>query len=220
VSHSKLKIEDIAALAPIIPVLVIDDIEVAVPLAKALVAGGLTVLEVTLRTPVALEAIARISTSCPTTVVGAGTIRNAADIAACRTAGAAFGVSPGTSAALAEAIAEDSARNGPWPFLPGCATATEAMALEERGFKMLKFFPAQASGGAPFLKSLASPLPDLSFCPTGGLDAGTAPSYLSLPNVPVVGGSWMVDSGDLKRGAWSEIERKARDAVRSVVVDG
>lgn len=211
-----MNIEQIVALAPIIPVLVIDDVEVAVPLAKALVSGGLLVLEVTLRTPSALEAIKRISGDCTNAVVGAGTIRSATDVAACRAAGAAFGVSPGTPTTLADAIEEDASRNGAWPFLPGCASATEAMALAERGYRMLKFFPAQASGGAPLLKSLASPLPDLSFCPTGGLDADLARSYLSLPNVHVVGGSWMVESGDVKRRDWSALEQKAREAVNSV----
>ena len=211
-----MNIEQIAALAPIIPVLVIDDIEDAVPLAKALVSGGLPVLEVTLRTPVALEAITRISNACPNAVVGAGTIRSAADVAACRAAGAAFGVSPGSPTSLADAFEADVTRNDPWPFLPGCASATEAMTLAERGYKMLKFFPAEASGGVPFLKSLASPLPDLSFCPTGGLDADLARSYLSLPNVPVVGGSWMVVSGDVRHRDWSAIEQKAREAVRMV----
>lgn len=207
-----MKIEDIASLAPVIPVLVIDELETAIPLAEALVSAGLPVLEITLRTPVALEAIARIAKACPSAVVGAGTIRNAKDIANCRAAGAAFGVSPGTPAALADALEADRRANGDWPFLPGCATASEAMTLADRGYRMVKFFPAEASGGAQFLKSLASPLPDLTFCPTGGIDEVKAPDYLRLPNVPVVGGSWMVTAEDMRHRDWAAVEAKARIA--------
>ncbi|QDL91417.1 bifunctional 4-hydroxy-2-oxoglutarate aldolase/2-dehydro-3-deoxy-phosphogluconate aldolase [Paroceanicella profunda] len=201
----------LCALAPVIPVIIVNDVAQAAPLAKALVAGGLPVLEVTLRTPVALEAIAEMKAACPDAVVGAGTLRNAADVKACMDAGCAFGVSPGAPAALMDAVAEAG-----MPFLPGCATATEAMALADRGFEVVKFFPAGAAGGPNLLKSLASPLPDVKFCPTGGVSLENAPEYLKLPNVCVVGGSWVIPNDALETGDWARIEALARAAVTAL----
>ncbi|MGU9981022.1 bifunctional 4-hydroxy-2-oxoglutarate aldolase/2-dehydro-3-deoxy-phosphogluconate aldolase [Phreatobacter sp. HK31-P] len=195
------------ALAPVIPVLTIKDASTAVRLARALVAGGLPVIEVTLRTPVALEAIRAIARDVPDAVVGAGTITRAGDIQAATAAGSRFLVSPGTPPDLADALA-----NLPVPVLPGCATVTEAMALAERGFAALKFFPAEPSGGAAFLKSLSGPLPGLVFCPTGGIDAAKAPSYLALGNVGAVGGSWVVPDDALASGDFARITALARAA--------
>ncbi|MFD1539543.1 bifunctional 4-hydroxy-2-oxoglutarate aldolase/2-dehydro-3-deoxy-phosphogluconate aldolase [Nonomuraea guangzhouensis] len=194
-------------LAPVIPVVVIDDVETAVPLARALVAGGLPVIEVTLRTADALEAIARIAAEVPEAVVGAGTIRTSDDIAACLTAGAKFLVSPGTTPALADAMAASGL-----PYLPGAATATEVMALAERGLKELKFFPAGPAGGVPYLKALAGPLPDVRFCPTGGIRPATAPDYLALPNVGCVGGTWLTPADALAAGDWGRVEKLAAEA--------
>ncbi|MFG1679735.1 bifunctional 4-hydroxy-2-oxoglutarate aldolase/2-dehydro-3-deoxy-phosphogluconate aldolase [Nonomuraea sp. NPDC049269] len=194
-------------LAPVIPVVVIDDVETAVPLARALVAGGLPVIEVTLRTADALEAIARIAAEVPEAVVGAGTIRTSDDIAACLTAGAKFLVSPGTTLALADAMAASGL-----PYLPGAATATEVMALAERGLKELKFFPAEPAGGVPYLKALAGPLPDVRFCPTGGIRPATAPDYLALPNVGCVGGTWLTPADALAAGDWGRVEKLAAEA--------
>lgn len=195
------------ALAPVIPVLTIRDAAVAVPLARALVAGGLPVIEVTLRTPAALEAIRAIARDVPDAVVGAGTITRTGDIQAATAAGSRFLVSPGTPPDLADALA-----NLPVPVLPGCATVTEAMALAERGFAALKFFPAEPSGGAAFLKSLSGPLPGLVFCPTGGIDAAKAPSYLALGNVGAVGGSWVVPDDALASGDFARITDLAKAA--------
>ncbi|MFI6290341.1 bifunctional 4-hydroxy-2-oxoglutarate aldolase/2-dehydro-3-deoxy-phosphogluconate aldolase [Nonomuraea sp. NPDC050790] len=194
-------------LAPVVPVVVIDDVETAVPLARALVAGGLPVIEVTLRTEAALESIARIAAEVPGAVVGAGTVRTAADVAAAVAAGSAFLVSPGTTPALAEALLGSGV-----PFLPGAATASEVMALAERGLKELKFFPAEAAGGLPYLKSLAGPLPDVRFCPTGGIRPDTAPAYLALPNVGCVGGTWLTPADALAAGDWGRVEKLAAEA--------
>jgi len=195
------------ALAPVIPVLTIKDAAMAVPLARALVAGGLPVVEVTLRTPAALDAIRAIARDVPDAVVGAGTITRTGDIQAATAAGSRFLVSPGTPPDLAEELA-----GVPVPVLPGCATATEAMALAARGFTALKFFPAEPSGGAAFLKSLSGPLPGLIFCPTGGIDAAKAPSYLALANVGAVGGSWIVPDDALTSGDFARITALARTA--------
>jgi 2-dehydro-3-deoxyphosphogluconate aldolase/(4S)-4-hydroxy-2-oxoglutarate aldolase len=189
----------ILAQAPVVPVLTIERVADAVPLARALVDGGLAVLEVTLRTSSALEAVRAIIAEVPQAIVGIGTVTRSADIDPAVRAGAKFLVSPGTPAALADALAETSV-----PVLPGCATVSEAMALAARGFRVLKFFPAQASGGVGWLKSVAAPLPELRFCPTGGIDAANAQAYLALPNVVAVGGSWVtpkdaIASGDFKR---------------------
>lgn len=197
---------EICARAPIVPVLVIHDVAHARPLAEALVAGGLPALEVTLRTPVALEAI-RIMSEVPGGIVGAGTLVTPDDVRAAREAGALFGVSPGSTPGLLDACeAEDL------PTLPGAATATEAMMLLERGYDMLKFFPAEASGGAPALMGIGAPLPQISFCPTGGVSTKNASSYLSLPNVLCAGGSWVAPVDLMKAGDWSGIENLAREA--------
>ncbi|MEV0595862.1 bifunctional 4-hydroxy-2-oxoglutarate aldolase/2-dehydro-3-deoxy-phosphogluconate aldolase [Nonomuraea cavernae] len=194
-------------LAPVIPVVVIDDVQTAVPVARALVAGGLPVIEVTLRTDCALEAIGRIAAEVPEAVIGAGTIRASDDIARSLEAGAKFLVSPGTTLSLVEALESSGV-----PFLPGAATASEAMALAERGLKELKFFPAEAAGGVPYLKSLAGPLPDVRFCPTGGIRASSVPGYLALPNVGCVGGSWLTPADALAAGDWGRVEKLAADA--------
>src|SRR3954469_6133585 len=184
---------------PVIPVLTIERAADAVPLARALAAGGLPVIEVTLRTKVALDAIKAIIAQVPDCVVGVGTVTRGSDIAAAVAAGAKYLVSPGTPSELAAALADASV-----PVLPGCATVSEAMALGARGFKVLKFFPAEASGGIAWLKSVAAPLPELKFCPTGGIDAKNIAAYLACPNVLAVGGSWVapkdaVASGDFAR---------------------
>jgi 2-dehydro-3-deoxyphosphogluconate aldolase/(4S)-4-hydroxy-2-oxoglutarate aldolase len=197
----------IMALAPVIPVLTVASVEDGIAQAKALVAGGLYAIEVTLRTPSALEAIKAIAKNVPKAVVGAGTIVSADQISQAVAAGAKFLVSPGAPAALAKAAAQS-----PIPFLPGCATASEAMALRELGFRALKLFPAEAAGGVKLLASLAAPLPDLRFCPTGGIDLQKAPEYLQLPNVPCVGGSWMLQKAALAAGDYLAVEALSRDA--------
>ncbi|MEO1687325.1 MAG: bifunctional 4-hydroxy-2-oxoglutarate aldolase/2-dehydro-3-deoxy-phosphogluconate aldolase, partial [Pseudomonadota bacterium] len=185
------RIAEICAAAPVVPVLTVERPEQAGPLARALVEGGLTALEVTLRTSAALEAIAEMRRAAPEAHVGVGTLRTAADVAASVEAGAVFGVSPGATPALL-----DAAEAAGLAMLPGAATASEAMALAERGYRTMKFFPASAAGGRPLLKSLAAPLPDLAFCPTGGIDAAGAADWLALPNVVCVGGGWIAPKGD------------------------
>jgi 2-dehydro-3-deoxyphosphogluconate aldolase/(4S)-4-hydroxy-2-oxoglutarate aldolase len=199
---------EICGLAPVIPVLVVEDAAHAVPLAEALVAGGLPVLEVTLRTPAALDVI-RAMAEVPHGVVGAGTLLTPADVHAAKEAGALFGVSPGVTEALAAACeAEDL------PLLGGVATVTEAMRMLERGYEVCKFFPAEANGGAAALKSFAGPLPQVSFCPTGGVTAQNAADYLALPNVLCVGGSWVADAKLLRSRKWPDVEALARAASR------
>ena len=200
-------VRDIATRGPLIPVLTIADPAHAAPLAEALLAGGVTVLEVTLRTPAALEAIAEIVRTCPAATVGAGTIRDAGQLAAAIGAGAAFGVSPGTTARLA-----DAARESDLPFLPGAATASEAMALAERGFDVVKFFPAEAAGGAATLEAWRAPLPDLRFCPTGGVTRDNANGYLALANVACIGGSWIAPADRIAAADWAGITDLARAA--------
>ncbi len=197
---------EICGLAPVIPVLVIDDSAKARGLAEALVAGGLPALEVTLRTPAALDVIremARVSGG----VVGAGTLLTPDDVAAAKEAGAQFGVSPGATDQLLAAC-EDA----DLPLLPGAATATEAMRLLERGYTVQKFFPAEASGGAPALKAIGAPLPQITFCPTGGIDLAKAPAYLSLSNTRCVGGSWVAPKDKVASDDWAGIEALAREA--------
>lgn len=199
---------EICALAPIIPVLVVADVAHARQLAEALVAGGLPALEVTLRTPAALAVIREIAT-VKGGVVGAGTLITPDDVKAAKDAGAMFGVSPGaTDELLAACEAEDL------PLLPGAATATEAMRLLARGYDMLKFFPAEAAGGAPALKAIGAPLPQISFCPTGGVNPANAQAYLSLSNVICAGGSWVAPNALVEAGKWDEIEALAREASR------
>ncbi len=203
---ASVRAREICELAPIVPVLVVEDVAHARPLAEALVAGGLPALEVTLRTPAALEVIAAMA-QVEGGVVGAGTLVTPDDVKAAKAAGAHFGVSPGATDALIAACAAEEL-----PLLPGAATASEAMALLEQGFDMLKFFPAEASGGAPALKAIGAPLPQISFCPTGGVSPGNAESYLSLPNVVCAGGSWVAPKDKVIAGDWAGIEALARDA--------
>jgi 2-dehydro-3-deoxyphosphogluconate aldolase / (4S)-4-hydroxy-2-oxoglutarate aldolase len=193
-------------LAPVIPVLVIDEVRHAAPLARALVAGGLPVLEVTLRTPAALEAIAEMA-QVPGARVGAGTVLSGADAARARAAGAQFAVSPGATEALVAACTAQGL-----PLLPGAATASEAMRLLEAGYRVLKFFPAEAAGGRTLLQALRGPLPQALFCPTGGITAASAPDWLNLQNVVCVGGTWVAPGAMLRAGDWAGIEGLARAA--------
>ncbi|MCB4458407.1 bifunctional 4-hydroxy-2-oxoglutarate aldolase/2-dehydro-3-deoxy-phosphogluconate aldolase [Leisingera sp. McT4-56] len=199
---------EICGLAPIVPVLVIEDASTARPLAEALVAGGLPALEVTLRTLDALEAI-RAMSGVPGGHVGAGTLITPEDVRAAKAAGAAFGVSPGATDELLAACEAEQL-----PLLPGAATATEAMRLLARGYDMLKFFPAEASGGAPALKAIGAPLPQITFCPTGGISPANAGSYLSLGNVLCAGGSWVAPKDLIAAGNWDGIELLARQAAQ------
>ena len=201
-----MTIADIMQTAPVIPVIVVDEIEQAQPLARALVAGGLRVLEVTLRTPAALDVISAMA-GVEGGIVGAGTILTPADVERALKAGATFGVSPGATDKLLDA-AEDMGL----PMLPGAATASEAMRLLERGYRVQKFFPAEAAGGAKALKSLASPIPQILFCPTGGVTPGNARDYLALPNTACVGGSWVAPKDKVESGDWAGIEALAREA--------
>ena len=197
---------EICRLAPVVPVLVIDDLTHAAKLAEALVAGGLPVLEVTLRTPVALDAI-RVMAQVPGGRVGAGTLLTPADVKAAKQAGATFGVSPGATERLLDACAEFDL-----PLLPGAATASEIMALLELGYTVQKFFPAEQSGGAAFLKSIGAPIPQVRFCPTGGIGLKNARDYLSLSNILCVGGSWVAPKEALARGDWASVTQLAREA--------
>ncbi len=209
-SGMKQKQEQIEAtlrLAPVVAVVVIDKLGDAVPLARALVSGGIKAIEVTLRTPVALDAIRAIAAEVEGAVVGAGTLLTPRDLRAAEEAGARFGVSPGVTPALLDA-ADDSAL----PYLPGAATATEAMQLFERGYSLQKFFPATPAGGPEYLRSLASPLPGIRFCPTGGVSALTARDWLAVPNVLCVGGSWLSAAKLVRAGDWHQVEVLAREA--------
>jgi 2-dehydro-3-deoxyphosphogluconate aldolase/(4S)-4-hydroxy-2-oxoglutarate aldolase len=198
-------IASILSDGPVIPVIVIEDVAHAVPLAQALVAGGVRVLEVTLRTEAALESIRRIRAEVPDAIVGAGTVLTPANLQAVAAVGAAFAVSPGATPTLL-----DAAAGSPVPLLPGTATASEVMAVLERGYTYMKLFPAEAAGGVALLSSLASPLPAARFCPTGGIDPEKAKRYLALPNVVCVGGSWLVPRQAVKQGDWERITELAR----------
>lgn len=200
-------IEAVLARTRIVPVLTIEHAEDAVPLAEALVAGGLPILEVTLRTAAAPAAIAAIARAVPGAVVGAGTILTPGDLKAARDAGAGFGVSPGLSLPLAEAL-EDG-----FPFLPGAVTPSEIMAARDFGFRTLKFFPAEIYGGAAALAALAAPFRDMRFCPTGGVREANLRSFLDLPNVPAVGGTWIATKADVAARDWPAIRAKAQRAV-------
>jgi 2-dehydro-3-deoxyphosphogluconate aldolase / (4S)-4-hydroxy-2-oxoglutarate aldolase len=201
------QVEATMRLAPVIPVVIIDDAKHAVPMARALVAGGIPAIEVTLRTPAALDAIRAIANEVEGAVVGVGTVLTPKDFHAAEQAGARFAVSPGVSPNLLAA-----ADNSALPLLPGVATASEAMTLLERGYRHLKFFPAVPAGGSKLLGAWASPLPQLRFCPTGGISLLSAPDFLALPNVLCVGGSWLTPNDKLKSGDWSGIEQLAREA--------
>ena len=201
------QVESVLKLAPVVAVVVVEELAHALPLARALVAGGILAIEVTLRTPVALDAIRAIAAEVEGAVAGAGTLLTPADLAAAERAGARFGVSPGATPALL-----DAADAAALPYLPGAATATEAMQLFERGYRFQKFFPATPAGGPEYLRSLASPLPGIRFCPTGGISAATARDWLASPNVVCVGGSWMCAAKLIGSGNWAEVERLAREA--------
>lgn len=192
-------------VAPVIPVVVLDHAADAVPLARALAAGGVPIIEVTLRTPAAVEGIRRIAAEVPGTLVGAGTVTSPKLAWQAHKAGAAFLVTPGATAVVLDAV-EDTGL----PVLPGAATVSEAMVLAERGYTELKFFPAEAAGGVPYLRAIAGPLPGLRFCPTGGITQRTAPEYLCLPNVGCVGGSWLASPTALATKEWDTIEAAAR----------
>ena len=197
----------LASHGPVIPVVVIEQAAHAVPMARALLAGGVRVIEVTLRTPAAIAAIAAIAQSIPDVIVGAGTVRSDADARAALAAGARFAVSPGFSPRVAAACREIGLA-----LLPGVATASEVMLAADHGFRFLKFFPASAAGGTAMLKAWASVFADVSFCPTGGITAASAPDYLALANVKVVGGSWLTPADALASADWPRIERLAREA--------
>jgi len=197
----------LASHGPVIPVIVLQRVQDAVPLAEALLAGGVKVLEVTMRTPVALQCIEAIAKALPEAVVGAGTIRSAADAQAALDAGSRFAVSPGYTAEVGAAC-----RRIGLPLLPGVATASEVMAAQADGLSFLKFFPAMQAGGIPMLKALGGPFPDVVFCPTGGISLETAPQFLALPNVRVCGGSWLTPADAVAAGDWARITRLAREA--------
>lgn len=197
---------DVCLLAPVVPVLVVDDASHAADLARALVAGGLPALEVTLRTPAALDVIREMA-SVPGGVVGAGTLLTPQDVEKAKAAGATFGVSPGATDRLLDACEANDL-----PLLPGISTATEAMRLLERGYTVMKFFPAEANGGAPALKAIGAPLPQIRFCPTGGVSLKNAPDYLSLSNTLCVGGSWVAPKDKVQSGDWDGITALAREA--------
>src|SRR6476469_742808 len=189
---------------PVIPVVVLDDVAQAVPVATALVEGGVPVIELTLRTPVALACLERIATHVPEILVGAGTIVTPDNAKDAQSAGAQFLVSPGTTDRLAQAMQETGL-----PHLPGAATSSEVLRLLELGYTEMKFFPAEQSGGAAFLRSIGAPLPQARFCPTGGITPATAPSYLSLANVGCVGGTWLTPSDAIDDGDWARISHLA-----------
>lgn len=203
------KIEEIMSTSPVIPVIVIDDIDDAVPMAQALVNGGLKVLEVTLRTEFGLAAISKIKQQVTGAIVGAGTVLTPEDVEKAVAAGSEFLVSPGCTTQLV-----DAALAGSVPLLPGVATPSEAMALLGKGISYMKFFPAQAAGGIPMLKSIAGPLPQIKFCPTGGITENNATEFLALPNVLCVGGTWMLDKALIASKDWAAIEEKARAAAQ------
>ena len=198
---------ELADHGPVIPVIVLHRVEDAVPLAQALVDGGVRVLEVTLRTPAALACMKAIIAAVPGAIVGAGTIRSIADAQAARDIGCAFGVSPGYTSAVGLACREIGL-----PLLPGVATASEVMTAQADGYDFLKFFPATAAGGIPLLKALAGPFTDVVFCPTGGITPETAPQFLALPNVKVCGGSWLTPQDAVDAKDWARITTLAREA--------
>jgi 2-dehydro-3-deoxyphosphogluconate aldolase/(4S)-4-hydroxy-2-oxoglutarate aldolase len=200
--------KEIMAISPLMPVMVINNADHAVPLAKALVAGGLKVLEITLRTDAALESIRRIVAEVPEAVVGAGTIINEETLHAAIDAGAEFIISPGTTSALADAALKTGVA-----FIPGVATPSEALAMFEKGITEMKFFPAEAAGGIPMLKSIGAPIPQITFCPTGGVNQKNVADYYSQPNVGVVGGSWMCAASLVDAEDWDEITRLSIEAI-------
>jgi 2-dehydro-3-deoxyphosphogluconate aldolase/(4S)-4-hydroxy-2-oxoglutarate aldolase len=194
-------------IAPVVPVAVLDDPNHAVPLARALLAGGIGIIEVTLRSNAALPAIERIAAEVPEMIVGAGTLITPLQVTAAVAAGARFLVSPGTTPSLLDALADTGQ-----PYLPGVCTVSEILAVLERGVTQMKFFPAETAGGTTALRAMAGPLPQVRFCPTGGISLETAADYLALPNVDCVGGSWLTPAAALASGDWARIERLAAEA--------
>jgi 2-dehydro-3-deoxyphosphogluconate aldolase / (4S)-4-hydroxy-2-oxoglutarate aldolase len=202
-----MKIREVLKLAPVIPVLTVEKLEHAAPLAKALYAGGLKVLEITLRTPVALDVIEAMRKAAPDAIVGAGTLVKPADFKSAADAGAQFAVTPGLTPQLAEAASQVS-----YPLLPGIITPGEILQALQFGYDTLKFFPAQPAGGIPMLQAFAGPFANVAFCPTGGISRDTAPSFLKLRNVLCVGGSWVAPAALVNSGDWAGVEALARDA--------
>jgi 2-dehydro-3-deoxyphosphogluconate aldolase/(4S)-4-hydroxy-2-oxoglutarate aldolase len=209
VNNEKLTALQVMLDAPVIPVIVLNDVAHAVPMAKALVAGGIRMLEITLRTSVALDCMRAIAAEVPEAVIGAGTIRSAADAKAALAAGARFGVSPGYTTTVGK-----TCQGIGLPLLPGVATGSEIMTAQEDGFTELKFFPAMQAGGPNLLKAWAGPFTDIKFCPTGGVSLENAPTLLALPNVVVVGGSWLTPADVMARGEWSRITEMASEACK------
>ena len=199
---------DIFAQGPVVPVLVIKELDYAVPLAKALIAGGIKVLEVTLRTPVAIDVIAKIAKEVPEAVIGAGTVTNAEQLQAVTEAGAQFAISPGLTPELLKA-----GKQGSIALIPGIASISELMTGLDHGYDHFKFFPAEASGGIKAIKSISGPFPDVTFCPTGGISQNNYLDYLSLPNIKCVGGSWLAPEDAMAAGYWHRITELAEDAV-------
>lgn len=204
----KISPAEIFAAGPVVPVLVINDVEKAVPLAKALMAGGIKVLEVTLRTPVAIDVISTIAKEVPDALIGAGTVTNAQQLKAVTDAGAKFAISPGMTADLLKA-----GMDGDIPLIPGISSTSDLMKGKDAGYTHMKFFPAEASGGVKAIKSISGPFPDVTFCPTGGIGPGNYKEYLALPNVKCVGGSWIAPDDAINEGDWDRITQLAKDAV-------
>ncbi len=204
-----MPIREILAASPVMPVIVLDRVDDAVPLAEALVSGGIRVLEITMRTSAALDCVRAIRAAVPNAIVGVGTITNIADMNAAREAGAVFGVSPGTTPALLSHAATSG-----FPFLPGSMTPSDVMRALDAGFTAMKLFPAQQAGGIAMLKALGGPFPHVMFCPTGGIDAESAATFLALPNVACVGGSWLSPASLIASKSWSEIQKRAEAASR------
>lgn len=205
-----MSLDEILKKAPVVPVIVIEELEHAVPLARALIAGGLPVLEVTLRTPVAMEAIKTIINEVPEAIVGVGTVTKPDQLLECHQVGARFAVSPGLTSALV-----DSSRDIEIPFLPGVFTPSEAMQAYDLGFKSLKLFPAAQAGGISMLKAMSGPLPEIKFCPTGGIGPTSLLEYLKLPNVLCVGGSWVAPKQTMRNGGWQQITQLSAEAVHT-----
>jgi 2-dehydro-3-deoxyphosphogluconate aldolase/(4S)-4-hydroxy-2-oxoglutarate aldolase len=206
--HWQIQPEEVLRQGPVVPVMVIHKLEQAVPLARALLAGGIRVLEITLRTPVAMEAIRIISREVSGAMVGAGTVTRGEELAAVAAAGAVFAISPGLTVELL-----DAANQGPIPLIPGIATISELMTGMERGYSHFKFFPAEAAGGVKMLQAIAGPFPRITFCPTGGITLANYRDYLALKNVACIGGSWVAPQGALDQGDWTRITALAREAV-------
>lgn len=203
-----MNIQELLPLQPVMPVIVIDDLDTAVPLAQAFVAGGVRVLEVTLRTPVALDAIRAIVAEVPDAVVGVGTLVTPDDVKAAREAGAVFGVSPGATPALLRA-----ARDADWAMLPGVMTPSDVISAINEGYTTMKFFPAVQAGGLPMLKAFHGPFPEIRFCPTGGINVDSAPEFLAQPNVVCVGGSWLAPKSAVQSRDWATITRLASESM-------